>query len=96
MYNLTDLANKVVQVASQFAAHRTNQVGTEHILYALTKGYLDSIDFSDLADFEQTLYREMEISEKGVAISNFIKETKQLPDDSQLDEFIKECKRRYL
>ena len=66
------------------------------ILYALTKGYLDSIDFSDLADFEQTLYREMEISEKGVAISNFIKETKQLPDDSQLDEFIKECKRRYL
>ena len=66
------------------------------ILYALTKGYLDSIDFSDLADFEQTLYREMEISEKGVAISDFIKETKQLPDDSQLDEFIKECKRRYL
>ena len=37
MYNLTDLANKVVQVASQFASHRTNQVGTEHILYALTK-----------------------------------------------------------
>ena len=66
------------------------------ILYALTKGYLDSIDFSDLADFEQTLYREMEINEKGVAISNFIKETKQLPADSQLDEFIKECKRRYL
>ena len=66
------------------------------ILYALTKGYLDSIDFSDLANFEQTLYREMEINEKGVAISNFIKETKQLPDDSQLDEFIKECKRRYL
>ena len=66
------------------------------ILYALTKGYLDSIDFSDLADFEQTLYREMEINEKGVAISNFIKETKQLPDDSQLEEFIKECKRKYL
>ena len=37
MYNLTDLANKVIQVASQFAAHRTNEVGTEHILYALTK-----------------------------------------------------------
>ena len=37
MYNLTDLANKIIQVASQFAAHRTNEVGTEHILYALTK-----------------------------------------------------------
>ncbi|MBE5741563.1 MAG: ATP-dependent Clp protease ATP-binding subunit [Clostridiales bacterium] len=37
MYNLTDLANKCLQVASQFAAHRTNEVGTEHILYALSK-----------------------------------------------------------
>ncbi len=37
MYNLTDLANKIIQVASQFAAHRTNEVGTEHILFALTK-----------------------------------------------------------
>lgn len=37
MYNLTDLANKVLQVASQFAGHTSNEVGTEHILYALTK-----------------------------------------------------------
>ena len=37
MYNLTDLANKCLQVASQFAGHTTNQVGTEHVLYALTK-----------------------------------------------------------
>lgn len=37
MYNLTDLANRCIQVASQFASHYTNEVGTEHILYALTK-----------------------------------------------------------
>lgn len=37
MYNLTDSANRVVQVASQFASRTTNQVGTEHILYALSK-----------------------------------------------------------
>jgi len=37
MYNLTDLTNKIIQVASQFASHTTNEVGTEHILYALTK-----------------------------------------------------------
>lgn len=37
MYNLTDLANRCLQVASQFAGHTTNQVGTEHVLYALTK-----------------------------------------------------------
>lgn len=37
MYNLTDLANKIIQVASQYASHSTNEVGTEHILYAFTK-----------------------------------------------------------
>ena len=37
MYNLTDLANKTIQVASQFATNYTNEVGTEHILYALSK-----------------------------------------------------------
>ena len=37
MYNLTDLANRCIQVASQFASRTTNQVGTEHILYALSK-----------------------------------------------------------
>ena len=37
MYNLTDLSNRCIQVASQFASRITNQVGTEHILYALTK-----------------------------------------------------------
>ena len=66
------------------------------ILYALTKGYLDSVDFEDLASFEQALYKEMEINEKGISISNYIKDTKQLPSDSQLEEFIKECKRKYL
>ena len=66
------------------------------ILYALTKGYLDNIEFEDLASFEQTLYREMEMNENGISISNYIKETKQLPPDSQLEEFIKECKRKYL
>ncbi len=37
MYNLTDLGNRVMQVASQYASHTTNELGTEHILYALTK-----------------------------------------------------------
>lgn len=65
------------------------------ILYALTKGYLDFIDFEKLPQFEQDLYREMESSEKGLSISKYIKETKQLPSDSELDEFIKDCKRKY-
>ena len=66
------------------------------ILYALTKGYLDSVDFEDLASFESKIYNEMETSEKGLAISKKIQETKELPSDLELDEFIKDCKRRYL
>lgn len=37
MYSLTDLANKCINVAMQYAGHTTSEVGTEHILYALTK-----------------------------------------------------------
>ena len=65
------------------------------ILYALTKGYLDSIDFADLASFEKSLYSDMDTTDLGISISNHIKETKQLPSDAELDQFIKECKRRY-
>ena len=65
------------------------------ILYALTKGYLDSIDFEDLASFEQKLYREMDTTILGMSISKHIKETKELPSDIELDTFIKDCKRRY-
>ena len=37
MYNLTDLANRCIQLASKIAGEYGNEVGTEHILYALTK-----------------------------------------------------------
>lgn len=37
MYNLTDLANRCIQTASKIASEYGNEVGTEHILYALTK-----------------------------------------------------------
>ena len=37
MYNLTDLANRCMQVATQIAGSYGNEIGTEHILYGLTK-----------------------------------------------------------
>ena len=37
MFNLNDSANRCIQVASQYASRTTNQVGTEHVLYALAK-----------------------------------------------------------
>lgn len=37
IYNLTDLANKSIQYAQQMAKNYGVQIGTEHILYGLTK-----------------------------------------------------------
>ena len=65
------------------------------ILYALTKGYLDSIEMDELASFEQTLYQEMNDDPLGLQIKNIITETKQLPSDDLLDEFIRNCKKNY-
>ena len=66
------------------------------ILYALTKGYLDTVEFENIYNFENALYRELDTSEKGIAISKHIKETKELPSDTLLDEFIKDCKRKFI
>lgn len=37
IYNLTDLANRCVQQAQNIAKKYSNPIGTEHVLYALTK-----------------------------------------------------------
>ncbi|MCQ2556077.1 MAG: hypothetical protein MJ149_01970 [Clostridia bacterium] len=37
MYNLTDLANRCLQVGQQFASNYGNEFGTEHVLYGLAK-----------------------------------------------------------
>ncbi len=58
------------------------------ILYALIKGHLDSIDFENIQNFENQLYRQLEINDLGKEISSFIKENKKLPDSALLDEFI--------
>lgn len=65
------------------------------ILFALTKGYLDSIEFDELARFEKELYYDMENTELGQKISKHIKETKELPAAELLDEFIKSCKHKF-
>ena len=66
------------------------------ILFALTKGYLDTIEFERLLHFEQFIYRMLESNELGMAISQHIINTKQLPSDEMLDEFIKDCKHKFI
>ena len=66
------------------------------ILFALTKGYLDTIEFERLLHFELFIYRMLESNELGMAISQHIINTKQLPSDEMLDEFIKDCKHKFI
>lgn len=66
------------------------------ILYALTHGFLDTIDVEDILRFEREIYREMDITEVGKKISRVIIETKDLPDNSVLDEFITIVKRKFI
>lgn len=58
------------------------------ILYALTKGHLDSIEVENIKRFEKELYRQLEINDLGKEISEYIISKKELPENRMLDEFI--------
>ncbi len=68
MYNLTDLANKTIQVASQFASNYGNEVGTEHILYALTKVESKSKKFLQAYRLDGDIIKDVldQVSNKGI------------------------------
>lgn len=66
------------------------------ILYCLTKGYLDDIDIDNILKFESELYKNLDLSEDGKAISNYIIESKKLPDDELMDRFIKDTKKLFM
>ena len=63
------------------------------ILYALTKGYIDFIAFEQIKDFEDALYRGLDVNETGIEIKKYILENKSLPSDELLDKYIVEVRR---
>jgi len=65
------------------------------ILYALTKGYIDYIEFDHIKDFEESLYLSLDTNELGIQIKNHILEHKTLPSDELLDQFIKDVRRSF-
>ena len=66
------------------------------IIYALTRGLLDDIEVKDLKRFEQELYKFANSNEKGIEIKKTISETKTLPSEDLMNDFIKEFKRRFI
>ena len=88
--------DRTIEVLKQ-DLHQTVKMEEEAvILYCLTKGYLDDVEVEEIASFEQSLYSDMKTNEAGIAISNHIKETKQLPDTQILDDYIKDFKARLM
>ncbi len=66
------------------------------ILYALTKGFLDSVDVKDVRKFEKELYNYLDRDELGQEILKEIRETKQLPDSEKLDSLLNEFKKQFI
>ena len=58
------------------------------ILYALTKGYLDDVEISDIKNFEAELVEFMKSSEIGQKVYNFIHETHELPSTDEMDQLL--------
>ena len=63
------------------------------ILYALTKGYLDDVEVSDIKNFEEELVKYIQSSEIGKTVYNIIHETKELPKGNEIDQLLVEFKK---
>lgn len=87
---------RTVEILKQ-GLHQTISFEKESvILYCLTKGYLDDIDIDNILKFESELYKNLDLSEDGKAISNYIIESKKLPDDELMDRFIVDTKKLFM
>ena len=62
------------------------------MLYALTKGYLDDVELTDIKNFENELVNFITNSEIGKKVYNIIHETKELPKGNEIDELLKAFK----
>ena len=65
------------------------------ILYALVKGYLDSIPVEEILTFEHELYRDLDVTNDGKRILDIIRDTKALPDEDLLKNYLQNFKRRF-
>ena len=77
--------------------HKTLKMEEEAIiLYCLTHSFLDDVPVEELAKFEESLYLDLKTNEEGIRLADYIKTTKQLPDQDKLDSYITEFKKRII
>ncbi|MGL4971826.1 MAG: F0F1 ATP synthase subunit alpha [Culicoidibacterales bacterium] len=83
---------RVVEVLKQ-RAHKTLPAAKQVvILYALTHGHLDNLSLELIEKFETKLYEQLDSTSLGMKIIEIIQQTKQLPSDEELEQFITEFK----
>ncbi|MGL4971714.1 MAG: F0F1 ATP synthase subunit alpha, partial [Culicoidibacterales bacterium] len=83
---------RVVEVLKQ-RAHKTLPAEKQVvILYALTHGHLDNLSLELIEKFETKLYEQLDSTSLGMKIIEIIQQTKQLPSDEELEQFITEFK----
>ncbi len=58
------------------------------MLYALTKGYLDDVKINEIKSFEEDLIKYIYHNELGKKVYNIIHETKDLPQNNEIDELL--------
>ncbi len=91
-----DRGIRTVEVLKQ-DLHETIPVAKQTcILYALTHGYLDSVDVEDIRKFEKELYYYLDKDELGQEIVIEINTTKKLPDQEKMDKLITEFKSQFI
>ena len=64
-------------------------------IYTLTNGYLDDIAVEDIKRFETTLHQHFDKDDQGKKCLEVIRDTKQLPEKSLLNDVIEEFKKTF-
>ncbi|MFI3251657.1 MAG: F0F1 ATP synthase subunit alpha [bacterium] len=87
---------RTVEVLKQ-GLHETLPFEKEAMLiFALTKGHLDSIELEDIRRFEAAMYRDLDSSTEGKEIIAHISKTRELPDFDILNKYLQEFKKRFV
>ena len=66
------------------------------MLYYLTHALLDNVAIDITAKFEESLYFDMKTHDAGKALACQIQETKQLPDENTMNQYITDFKKRFM
>ena len=91
-----DRGERTVEILKQ-GLHETIPMANEAvILYCLTKGFLDNIEVERILKFEKELYRQLEITDEGKQIVDYVNKENVLPDSKLLDDFIKKTKKLFM